>query len=166
MKMQTSFNSLAKETNQTWFAGGLVALRLLLGVEFLLAGIDKMGGGWTAASYLSSATGPFASFFQSLAGSPIVDFLNIWGLTFIGVGLILGFMVRPASFFAALLMLLYYFAQFVQNTENGVIEWHLMYALIFVFFMSGGVGHIFGLDGLIMRNVRRKKKLIYNILFG
>jgi len=128
------------------------------------AGLTKLGD-WSAAGYLSGSTGPFAAFFQSLAGSVVVDMLNVWGQILIGLGLILGLLVRPASTFAAIMMILYYFAQFEQNTSHGYIDDHIVYALIFVVFMAGGVGHMFGLDGLVSRHARKNKKL-YKCLFG
>lgn len=165
MKSQTSFAVFSKITHQTGFAVTLTILRITLGVSFLLAGIDKFGD-WSAAGYLAGATGPFAEFFQSLAGSAIIDQLNIWGLILIGLSLILGLLTRPASFFGALLMILYYFAQFEQNIEHGLIDNHIIYVLIFVFFMAGGVGHMFGLDGLVWQSLKMKKSNSIKILFG
>ena len=101
-----------------------------------------------------------------MAGNVIVDQLNIWGLTLIGLALILGLMIRPAAFFGAIMMVLYYFAQFVENTAHGFIDQHVMLIVVFIFFMAGGVGHVFGLDGLVMRNMRKNKKMILEVLFG
>ncbi len=164
MKTQTAFERLRATTNQAWFSGGFVALRITIGLQFLLAGIAKFDG-WSATGYLSSATGPFAAIFQSMAGNVLVDQLNIWGLTLIGLALIVGLAVRPASFFAAILMVLYYFAQFTDNTAHGYIDDHIIYAIIFVFFMAGGAGHVFGLDSIMSRYLPKKKKLAA-LLFG
>ena len=125
-----------------WFSIGLTVLRVALGVVFLVAGVSKLGD-WSAAGYLQGSTGPLADWFVSLAGNPLVDFLNVWGLILIGSALLLGLLVRPASFFAAIMMFLYYFSQFEQNTEHGLIDDHIIYLLIFVLFLSGGVGHVF-----------------------
>lgn len=165
MKTQTPFASFAKQTNQTGFATTMSITRIIFGCSFLLAGVAKFGD-WSASGYLSTATGPFAEFFQSLAGIAIIDQFNVWGLIFIGLGLILGLLVRPASFFGAVLMILYYFAHFEQNTENGLIDSHIIYALIFLVFMSGGIGHMFGLDGLIWNSVQKKKSTMLKALFG
>lgn len=164
MKRLSTFKHFASATHQQFFAGGLTAVRVLLGVQFLNAGITKIGG-WSAAGYLSGATGPFAGWFQSMAGSVVVDQLNIWGLTLIGLALILGLAVRPASFFGAIMMLLYYFAQFEENTSHGIIDSHIIYVAVFVLFMAGGVGHVVGLDSIVSRHFR-KKKVLGKLLFG
>jgi thiosulfate dehydrogenase (quinone) large subunit len=164
MKSITFFQYFSKATAQGCFSSILFVLRILLGLQFLLAGFAKLGD-WSSAGYLEGATGPLATWFQSMAGNPLVDQLNIWGLILIGLALILGFLVRPASFFGAILMLLYYFAHFEQNTAHGLIDDHIIYIVIFVLFMSGGIGHIFGLDGLVSRNMRKKKRLLV-FLFG
>jgi thiosulfate dehydrogenase [quinone] large subunit len=100
-----------------------------------------------------------------MAGSPLVDQLNIWGLTLIGLALILGLAVRPASFFGAIMMLLYYFVQFLDNTAQGYIDYHIIYIFIFILFMAGGAGHVFGLDSMLSRYFSRKKRLAA-LLFG
>lgn len=158
------FNSLSSSTNQRAFSTALVALRIGLGLQLFLAGIAKFGG-WSAAGYLSGATGPFATWFASMAGNPVVDQLNIWGLTLIGIALVLGIAVRPASFFGVIVMAMYYFAQFEQNTEHGLIDSHIIYILILLLFLAGGVGHVVGLDGIVHRHLR-KRKVLASILFG
>ncbi|MCH8049752.1 DoxX family protein [Patescibacteria group bacterium] len=164
MKALTAFKNFSTSTQQGWFSTSLVLLRVVIGVQFLMAGIVKVND-WSAAGNLETATGPLASWFQGMEGSIVVDQLNIWGLTFIGVALILGLLVRPASFFGAVLMILYYLAHFEQNIESGFIEYHIIYALIFILFLAGGIGHVFGLDGIISRHFRRKK-FIVKMLFG
>ncbi len=135
-----------------------------MGVVFLSAGIAKLND-WSAAGYLEGATGPLAEWFQALAGNSLVDQLNIWGLILIGIALLLGLLVRPASIFGVILMLLYYFAQFEQNTEYGFIDDHIIYALVFVVFLAGGAGHIFGLNELALRSMRKKNRFV-RFLFG
>ncbi len=55
----------------------------------------------------------FSGLFHSLAANEaalnIVDFLNVWGLIIIGLGLILGIAIRLSSYAGMLLLLLYYF---------------------------------------------------------
>ena len=119
---------------------------------------------WSAEGYLLGSSGPLQDWFVSMAGNPVVDVLNIWGLTLIGLGLILGLLVRPAAFFGAIMMILYYLAHFESNTEHGLIEEHIILALIFVVFMAGGVGHMLGLDGVVSRSIRKGSK--WSFLFG
>ena len=154
--MKTSiFKRYCQEVQSGWFGISFIALRGVLGLQFLFAGLAKFGD-WSAAGYLSNASGPFTDFFLSLAGLGWVDGLNRWGLLLIGVALLLGLAMRPASFFGAILMVLYYISDFEGNTVYGLIDSHIVYALIFVLFMAGGAGHILGLDGLIRRLFHRK----------
>jgi len=164
MKRRSAFSTFEQATSQTWFAYTLLALRLALGVMFLYAGISKLGD-WTAVGYLEAATGPLAEWFQSMAGSVLVDQLNIWGQILIGVALIIGACVRPASFFGIVMMLLYYFAQFEQNTAHGLIDAHIINVVVFILFLAGGVGHIFGLNELLTRGMKKTNWLV-RFLFG
>lgn len=158
------FQQLQSNTHQSVFGIAFVVVRILLGAQLFFAGFEKLGE-WSAAGYLKGANGPFAEFFQSLAGNPLIDALNVWGLMLIGLALILGLMVRPASFFGAMLMGLYYFAHFETNTAHGYIDSHIMYIALFILFMAGGAGHAFGLNGIVARNLR-KKSAISQVLFG
>ncbi|MBN2484698.1 MAG: DoxX family membrane protein [Bacteroidales bacterium] len=93
----------------------LVALRWLIAWHFLYEGLIKIGNpAWTARNYLASAEWLFSGFFRSVALNDtlmqVVDFMNIWGLVLIGVGLFLGFMSKYASYAGILLLLLYYIA--------------------------------------------------------
>jgi thiosulfate dehydrogenase [quinone] large subunit len=164
MKAKTIFGRYSEVTDGVFTAHSLFLLRLTIGVQFLMAGLSKFGD-WTAAGYLSGATGPFANWFQSMAGSTFVDTLNVWGLTLIGLALIFGLFVRPASFFGAILMLLYYFAQFEQNIAHGFIDQHIILILVFFVFLGGGIGHIYGVDGLLARRIR-KPGFIHRLLIG
>ncbi len=73
----------------------LVILRVLIGWHFLYEGLAKLvNPDWSSAGFLLDSKGLLAPLFHSMASSPdllnIVDFLNIWGLILIGLGLILG----------------------------------------------------------------------------
>ena len=129
-----------------FLSSSLAALRVCMGALFLLAGLSKLTtAGWSAAGYLSGATGPFASWFQSMAGNAFVDGLNVWGQLLIGLALLLGVGVRAASFFGGLMMLLYYFAAFESNTAHGLIEEHIVYIFVLLVLASGMAGRHFGL---------------------
>jgi thiosulfate dehydrogenase [quinone] large subunit len=164
MRSQTSYERLSANTNQRWLGTMLTVLRVAVGVLFFLAGFAKMSD-WSAAGYLANATGPLSGWFQSLAGNPTVDFLNVWGLTLIGVALIIGLMVRPASFFGAILMVLYYLSDLEGNTAHGFIDEHVILALLFGLFMAGGFGHALGLDGLAREHFRKAGRWV-GLIFG
>ncbi len=93
----------------------ITLFRVAIGWHFLYEGISKMmTGNWSAAGYLSKATGPFAEFYHSLAASEtamnIIDPLNMAGLVLIGLGLFLGVFIRLSAISGVLLLSLYYFA--------------------------------------------------------
>lgn len=90
----------------------LVSLRVAIGMLFLYAGITKVADpAWSAKGYLLGAQ-TFHGFYAWLASGSmltIVNFLNAWGLTLLGIALMLGIMTRLSGFLGALMMLLYYF---------------------------------------------------------
>src|SRR3989344_2924343 len=90
----------------------LFLLRVSVGWLMFYAGITKtLNPEWSAEGYLRSAK-TFSGFYTMLADSsflPLINFVNEWGLTFLGASLILGIFVRLASIGGIVLMLLYYF---------------------------------------------------------
>jgi thiosulfate dehydrogenase (quinone) large subunit len=89
-------------------------------------------GGSPASGFLTFATkGPFAGFYQGLAGSPIVDWLFMVGLFSIGIALLLGIGVKIASYSGVLMMLLMYAAGFIPPANNPFLDDHLIYAIVF-----------------------------------
>ncbi len=93
----------------------LTVLRVAVGWHFLYEGVAKlMTPGWTSEGYLAVSKWVLAPVFQYIADTPallaVVDFLNIWGLTLIGLGLMLGAFTRTAALFGMLLIGLYYAA--------------------------------------------------------
>jgi thiosulfate dehydrogenase [quinone] large subunit len=93
--------------------GWLVALRLAVGWHFLYEGLVKLlNPNWSSVGFLLDSGGFMQGVFHSLATNPatvnIIDLINIWGLIFIGLGLILGFLARPACIFGIALLAMYY----------------------------------------------------------
>lgn len=93
----------------------LVILRLLIGWHFLYEGLSKLiNPDWSSVGFLLDSQGSFSELFISLASNPallkLVDFLNVWGLIAVGLGLILGVLSRYAIAGGIALLLLYYFS--------------------------------------------------------
>jgi len=87
----------------------LVTLRVLIGWYFLYEGLAKVfSPKWTAYGYLMDSKGLFAHLFRMIAENPdlmaLADFINIWGLTLIGLLLILGLFEKAGYIGAALLL--------------------------------------------------------------
>ncbi len=129
----------------------LFILRVTTGWLMFYAGVVKiLDSSWSAAGYLNNAK-TFAGFYQWLAQPgllPIINFVNEWGLTLLGVSLILGIGVRLSSIFGAILMLLYYFpaVEFPFVPHGFIVEEHIIYAAVLAFLAAVNAGHYYGLE--------------------
>jgi uncharacterized membrane protein YphA (DoxX/SURF4 family) len=104
----------------------LTFVRIVIGWHFLFEGISKiMTAGWSPAPYLAGSRWIFAPLFTAMANSPsavaIINFLNIWGMILVGLGLILGIFTRWAAA-GGTLMLFFYFVAYppVAGYMSGV----------------------------------------------
>ena len=89
------------------------SLRIVIGWHFLYEGIAKLSNpDWSSVGFLLDSKWIFSGLFQNMASNPsvlnTVDFLNMWGLVAIGLGLILGFLARPAIIGGIILLSFYY----------------------------------------------------------
>jgi len=132
-------NSLLSDIQQ-W---AIIILRIIIGWHLLHEGIVKLSGEWSAESFLMGSWGLFSGLFQWMASQSavleIVNFLNVWGLILIGLGLFLGIFARIAAYSGILLLFLYYVAYppFHGNellVNKGLIE--LVSLVILVIFPS------------------------------
>ena len=134
-------------------------LRISLGWIFFWGFIDKLfglgfateaGKSWLdgaspTSGFLSFGThGPFAEFYQSLAGNPLVDWLFMLGLGLIGLSLILGIGMRVATASGALLMLLLWTAA-LPPEHNPLIDEHIVYILLLIGLHVNEAGDHYGL---------------------
>jgi thiosulfate dehydrogenase [quinone] large subunit len=121
----------------------LVALRLSIGFMFLWAFVDKTfglgfatvpakawihGGSPTSGFLLNAAKGPFVNIFHSLASMPVVDWVFMAGLLFVGVTLILNRFVRWGCAAGALMLLFMYLA-LLWPENNPLLDEHIIYIL-------------------------------------
>ncbi len=138
----------------------LALVRIAIGWHFLYEAFTKLlDPGWTSSGYLESSTGPFAGMFRWLASDTTllkaVDQLNVWGLCFLGLALMLGFLSRAAALSGIVLLALYYFAHPpLFAITNGVSEGnYLLVNKNLIELLALGViavfpATMFGLDGL------------------
>ena len=147
----------------------LVALRLLIGWYFLYEGIVKISNpDWSSYGYLMDSHGAFASFFHNMAAKAnvvaAVDWLNKWGLTFIGLGLILGFLTQFALFFGMLLLIMYYCSHpplasvTYLMPQEGSYLWvnkTLIEVFTLALLMAFPTGHIAGIDRFISKWIKK-----------
>lgn len=143
-----------------WFL--FLLLRIAIGWHFLYEGIAKLADPkWSSAAFLAESNWFLAGVFHWVAQTPAilkaVDFLNIWGLILIGLGLILGCFTRVASFAGVVLLALYYVANpplisSVPGLTEGsylLIDKNLVELLALIILAVVPTGHFAGLDRLI-----------------
>jgi thiosulfate dehydrogenase (quinone) large subunit len=93
----------------------ITVLRVVVGWHFLYEGLAKLTApAWSAGGFLKQARGPFAEFFRGVAADPDrlanADLVTMWGLTLVGLCLMLGLFTRLASVAGMVFLLLFYFA--------------------------------------------------------
>ena len=87
--------------------------------------------------------------------APITTFMVEYGHLLIGLSLLTGLMVRVSASFGILLMIIYWFAHmdwpFIENTNNLIVDYHLVYAGVLGYLILKRAGHVFGLDAVAER---------------
>ena len=150
----------------------ITILRVFVGWHFLYEGIAKLAmPSWSSTVYLIQSKWLFAGFFHWLISAPIAlritDFLNIWGLILVGLGLFVGLFTRVASLSGILLLLMYYIANppFVHSglAAEGhyyLINKNLIEAGILVVFVILKKDYLWGMDRLlkVLYEKRKDKK--------
>ena len=151
----------------------LLILRFTIGWHFLYEGVSKMLiPGWTSAEYLENSRWILSGFFHSIAANPaallVVDWINIIGLTVVGLGLVLGVFTRTAGLVGILFLASYYVANppFVGIDFGLPAEGHYLFVnknlvemaalLVLVVFPTRSVP---GIDRFVLW-LRQKKKAI------
>jgi len=155
---------------------GVALLRIMVGVIFLWAGLEKLlaptafdaGGflkfatagtlGWpfvTGEIAKGTVFNPTQAIWLSLAGNTgamtLINVLVPLGQIGIGVSLILGLFTRFGAIMGALMMTFFFFAAW--DFKYGVVNQHLAYALICLTIAGLGAGRYYGLDGLLADRV-------------
>lgn len=134
----------------------MTLLRIALGWLFFYAGITKViNPEWTATGYLGGAKTlkGFYGWLASQGVSPIVDFINEWGLTLLGISLILGVFVRLSAPLGALMMILYWLPildGLRPNTHAFIVDEHIVYALTLLLLAAARAGRHWGLDAKLL----------------
>lgn len=143
----------------------LTLTRVLIGWHFLYEGISKIiSTSWSSAPYLAGSKWIFAPLFHLMADSSaitaVIDFMNIWGMILVGLGLIFGIFSRWASAGGAVMLLFYFVAyppipgyMFGVPAEGSylwvnrnLIEFFILASFIFL-----SPGYLFSLDRLYLR---------------
>ncbi len=112
----------------------LFTLRIVIGWHFLYEGVTKlmMMPNWSSADYLQASSWWFAPFFHWIAETQAVlvavDWINLIGLTFVGLALIFGLFERIGAMVGMSLLFLYWLSNppFVSNDFNVINEGHYL----------------------------------------
>jgi thiosulfate dehydrogenase [quinone] large subunit len=127
----------------------LAVLRISLGFIFLWAFVVKvpvwLAGSSPAAGFLENGTsGIFSDFFVSLAYSPIVNFLYMFGLISVGTALILGIAKKLTTIGGVLMMLLIYMGNIPPKT-NPIMDEHIIYIFLLLLLNATNAYSFFGI---------------------
>lgn len=145
------------EENKTRYVWGL--LRLAMGLIFLWAFVDKVfglgfatkpgdawlaGGSPTAGFLQFGVHGPFTAFYHSLAGMPVVDWLFMLGLLFVGMTLTFGIFIKLGSLTGVLMLALMYTAIGIPPANHPFIDEHIVYIIVMLGLMISNSGDFLG----------------------
>jgi uncharacterized membrane protein YphA (DoxX/SURF4 family) len=158
---------IRQTTAQLWV---LTVLRIAIGWHLLYEGVVKLlTPGWTAQEYLLSSRWILADAFHWMASQPtvmrLVDLANIWGLTLIGICLILGLFTRLSSLLGMCLLLLYYAAYppffgsefgIVREGAYLIVDKNLVEAIALFALSFFSTGKFAGLDRFVFGPAERK----------
>ena len=148
----------------------ITVLRVAVGWHFLYEGIAKLtAASWSAAGYLKQARGPFAGLFKWLAGEPNLlanaDLITMWGLTLVGILLILGLFTRLASLGGIGFIVLFYLCNppfvgyfYSIPTEGSylIVNKNLVELCALVVVLVTGSGRFAGLDRIVHGLIGRR----------
>jgi thiosulfate dehydrogenase [quinone] large subunit len=132
----------------------LFLLRVTIGWYFLNAGIAHLkdpGFAAATAGYLGHAQ-LFSGFYGWLASPsllPIVAAVNAWGLTILGLALVLGAFTRWAAYLGAALMALYYLPLGILHPDvhSFIVDDHIIYIAGLLTAAALNAGRSWGIDG-------------------
>ncbi len=144
----------------------LVILRITVGWHFFYeGGVKILNPHWSSKAYLLDSGGFLKGFFEQIAGNQVIltisDYANAWGLTLIGLSLILGIFTRYSSIAAIVLLLLYYLSHpafpgieylFPSDGSYFIINKTLIEVFALLVVLAFPTSQIFGLQRLIKSN--------------
>ncbi len=162
----------------------LATLRIILGLTFFWAFIDKLiglgfstckspisntteilcnsswlKGGSPTKGFLNSSKGPLSDIYHSLAGSGLIDFLFMVGLLLIGLSLILGIGIKIAAVSGITLTLMMW-SSILPPKNNPLLDEHIIYALVLAIISTNNNQQAWGLRNWWVKTPLVKRFLI------
>jgi len=136
MRVQTAFEKIALVNNGYLFVASFVGLRLVLA--------------FACASLAMNAALPW------------YFLVGLWGAAF---ALALGLCVRLAAFGLSVSVIIVFATRVGTSLSGEQLLIGIGLVLCLGLFIAGGGGHVFGLDGMVYRNIR-ERSLFSKLLFG
>lgn len=140
-------------THSTTQRSFILVFRLLMAWTFLYAASHQIFNPKFSAAAFLSQTKTFHNIyavFTAPAIDPVLTFLVSYGHLLIGLSLLFGLMVRVSAAFGVALLMIYWTAHmdwpFIENTNNFIIDYHIVYATVCVYLIINRAGHVWGLD--------------------
>jgi len=141
----------------------IMVLRVVIGWHFLYEGVSKLTSTtWSAAGYMKASRGPLAEFFRWIASQPhLLDNANLitmYGLTIVGVLLMLGLFTRLAAAGGIGFILLFYLCNppfigyfYAIPTEGTylIVNKNLVELCALAVILCTGTGRFAGLDAIL-----------------
>ena len=163
--MNNRLNSVTSDYNQCQLVS-LSLLRLFIGWHLLYEGMAKISNAnWTSAAYLLDSKWIFSGLAKWMVTNPnvlgVVDTLNMWGLTIIGLSLMLGLFSRWSCIAGAGLISLYYLfhpplvgLEYSKPPEGSylIIDKNLIEACALFVLAMFPTSHITGLDKFLQKD--------------
>ena len=151
----------------------ITVMRVLVGWHFLYEGVSKLSSpSWSAVGYMRAARGPFADLFRWIASQPnLLDNANLitmYGLTIVGVLLILGLFTRVAAIGGMAFILLFYLCNppfvgyfYTIPTEGSylIVNKNLVELGALAVILLTGSGRFAGLDRIVHLLFARRHRL-------
>jgi thiosulfate dehydrogenase [quinone] large subunit len=103
-----------------------------------------INGGNPTKGFLSGSVGAFSSFYQSIAGAGIVNWLFMLGLLALAISLSFGIAMRFAAVAGSVMLVLMWSAS-LPPSDDLFLDNHIIYALLLVGLALAGAGNTLGL---------------------
>jgi len=138
----------------------LAITRIVIGLEFLWAFIDKLfglgfatkpenawfsGGSPTLGFLTKGATGPFTKVFNAIGGKGLTDWLFMLALLLIGIALLLGIGMKIATISGSVLMFFMWSAALPKPNNLFQIDDHIIIILVLLTLLFLKAGQTAGL---------------------
>lgn len=151
----------------------IFGFRMLMAWTFLYAASHQVFNPKFSAGKFLASTKTFHDIYAPLTDpviDPLLTFLVSYGHLAIGLSLLVGFAVRLSSLAGLALMLLYWTAHmewpFIENHNNFIIDYHIVYGTVCLFLSAANAGHVMGLDKIAARLPAVRDSALLRLVFG